>query len=51
MAENHPLRILLRPHFRFMLANNDLARKRLVSMLRCAPVQEPSACGQRRSCA
>jgi arachidonate 15-lipoxygenase len=31
LAENHPLRILLKPHFRFMLANNDLARKRLVS--------------------
>jgi arachidonate 15-lipoxygenase len=31
LAVNHPLRILLKPHFRFMLANNDLARKRLVS--------------------
>lgn len=31
LAENHPLRILLKPHFRFMLANNDLARQRLVS--------------------
>ncbi|MDB9309816.1 lipoxygenase family protein [Aphanizomenon sp. CS-733/32] len=24
LAQNHPLRILLKPHFRFMLANNDL---------------------------
>jgi arachidonate 15-lipoxygenase len=31
LAENHPLRILLKPHFRFMLANNDLARKGLVN--------------------
>lgn len=29
LAENHPLGLLLRPHFQFMLANTDLARQRL----------------------
>jgi arachidonate 15-lipoxygenase len=38
LAENHPLRILLKPHFRFMLANNDLGRQRLVN--RGGPVDE-----------
>ncbi|WP_373528916.1 lipoxygenase family protein [Nostoc sp.] len=38
LAENHPLNLLLKPHFRFMLANNDLGRKRLVS--RGGPVDE-----------
>ena len=31
LAQNHPLGLLLRPHFQFMLANNDLARQRLVN--------------------
>ncbi len=31
LAQNHPLGLLLRPHFQFMLANGDLARKRLIS--------------------
>ncbi|XWK89585.1 MAG: lipoxygenase family protein [Phormidium sp.] len=31
LASNHPLGLLLRPHFQFMLANNDLARKRLIN--------------------
>ncbi len=38
LAENHPLNLLLKPHFRFMLANNDLGRKRLVN--RGGPVDE-----------
>ncbi|MBJ7901028.1 MAG: lipoxygenase [Cyanobacteria bacterium RI_101] len=31
LAPAHPVAILLRPHFRFMLFNNELARKRLVN--------------------
>ncbi|MGL5833081.1 MAG: lipoxygenase family protein [Waterburya sp.] len=31
LAENHPLGLLLRQHFRFMLANNSLARKLLIN--------------------
>lgn len=31
LAQNHPLGLLLRPHFQFMLANNDLGRQRLVN--------------------
>ncbi len=31
LAENHPLSILLRPHFLFMLANNDLGQKVLIN--------------------
>ncbi|WP_392535044.1 lipoxygenase family protein [Nostoc sp. C117] len=38
LAENHPLNLLLKPHFSFMLANNDLGRKRLVN--RGGPVDE-----------
>ncbi|MBD2515970.1 lipoxygenase [Nostoc sp. FACHB-973] len=38
LADNHPLNLLLKPHFRFMLANNDLGRKRLVN--RGGPVDE-----------
>lgn len=30
LAQTHPLGLLLRPHFRFLLANGDLARKRLI---------------------
>ncbi|ADJ28240.1 lipoxygenase family protein [Nitrosococcus watsonii] len=30
LAENHPLHILLRPHFRFMLYDNDLGRTRFI---------------------
>jgi arachidonate 15-lipoxygenase len=38
LADNHPLNLLLKPHFSFMLANNDLGRKRLVN--RGGPVDE-----------
>lgn len=31
LAENHPLSLLLRPHFRFMLANNHLGQQRLIN--------------------
>lgn len=31
LAQNHPLGLLLRPHLQFMLANNDLGRKRLIN--------------------
>jgi len=31
LAENHPLSLLLRPHFRYMLANNNLGRSQLIN--------------------
>lgn len=31
LAENHPLSLLLRPHFLFMLTNNNLAQQRLIN--------------------
>ncbi len=31
LADNHPIGLLLRPHFRYMLANNFLGRERLVN--------------------
>jgi arachidonate 15-lipoxygenase len=31
LAKTHPLSLLLTPHFRFMIANNDLGRKQLVN--------------------
>jgi len=32
LAENHPLSLLLRPHFTFMLANNFLGQQRLINL-------------------
>lgn len=31
LAKNHPLSLLLKPHFRFMLVNNELARSYLIA--------------------
>ncbi|MEG4815802.1 lipoxygenase family protein [Microcoleus sp. K5-D4] len=31
LAKNHPLSLLLKPHFRFMLTNNELARSYLIA--------------------
>jgi arachidonate 15-lipoxygenase len=31
LAENHPLSLLLRPHYRFMLCNNNTAHDRLIN--------------------
>ncbi|WP_333367384.1 lipoxygenase family protein [Microcoleus sp. N3A4] len=31
LAQNHPLSLLLKPHFRFMLTNNELARSYLIA--------------------
>jgi len=31
LAENHPLSLLLKPHFLFMLTNNNLGQKRLIN--------------------
>lgn len=31
LAENHPLSLLLKPHFLFMLANNDFGKQRLIN--------------------
>ncbi len=31
LAKNHPLGLLLKPHFRFMLVNNELARSYLIA--------------------
>ena len=31
LAENHPLSLLLKPHFRFMLTNNNLAHSHLIN--------------------
>jgi arachidonate 15-lipoxygenase len=31
LAANHPLSLLLRPHFRFLLANNNIAHEKLIN--------------------